>query len=816
LQTLQQIIDFMHQGNSPVKETLTRTQENVIKENYLPLWRGVLSIEPAPLSRPKLKMDNQGEILVTDDGTGLADTICKELEQKGYIGRKISLQERHKGKVSGLIILVPGATDADSICSTMELMQYHSTDLNTSTEKPTLLAAITRMGGTFGLDSENNFNPECAAIGGFIKTVDKEWSEVNCRILDIQSDAEITDETVVNIVEELFHNGPLEAGIKDNKVNSLDLNAKPVTEESQSLKSLPHGNETIVISGGARGITAEIAIELASEYGTNLLLLGRSPVPDSEPGWLPATGNAVDIKQAIIQNSDQAMTPREVEAKAREIMAAREIRHNLERARAYGVKVLYKSADIRNIDQVSQAMDEARKELGPITGIIHGAGVLADKLFADKTSEQFHDVYSTKVSGLKSLLQATSDDELKVLVTFSSTTARFGRKGQSDYAAANEVLNKMARIESVKRQGCKVVSLNWGPWDGGMVTPQLRKLFEQEGIGVIPLQEGARQLINELKSESDVEVVILGSEPPGQVKATNTQTTQPGSTRSPLHLAYERAVSIKDLPVLNSHIMNGKAVLPAAIMIEWFVHGALHNNPGLVFHGVDNFRIYKGVIVDADEVLNIQILAGDLIEENDQLIVPVELKQGQTLHAGATIVLDHTHSQKPAPRVTSEKGKYSQSLEEIYDNGLLFHGPDLQGITSIIGYSDSGMTGTAKTAPKPSSWMTQPIRKNWLADPLLIDSAFQLMILWSFENSGSGSLPTGLNGYRQFNHASSTSEIEIRIEILSHNKHAIEATVEFVDNKDELIARIEKYECVVDGSLNSAFKNNRLIDETQS
>ena len=62
------------------------------------------------------------------------------------------------------------------------------------------------------------------------------------------------------------------------------------------------------------------------------------------------------------------------------------------------------------------------------------------------------------------------------MVMFSSSTGRFGRIGQVDYAVANEVLNKIADQQAESRPDCRVLSLNWGPWDGGMVTPALKKI----------------------------------------------------------------------------------------------------------------------------------------------------------------------------------------------------------------------------------------------------------------------------------------------------------------------------------------------------
>ena len=75
---------------------------------------------------------------------------------------------------------------------------------------------------------------------------------------------------------------------------------------------------------------------------------------------------------------------------------------------------------------------------------ILGAGVLADRLIVDQTDEQFDRVFNTKIEGLRSLLANLSDDPLQVICMFSSVSARCGNNGQSTYAMANEILNKVA------------------------------------------------------------------------------------------------------------------------------------------------------------------------------------------------------------------------------------------------------------------------------------------------------------------------------------------------------------------------------------
>jgi len=116
-----------------------------------------------------------------------------------------------------------------------------------------------------------------------------------------------------------------------------------------------------------------------------------------------------------------------------------------------------------------------------------------------------------------------------------------------------------------------------------------------------------------------------------------------------------------------------------------------------------------------------------------------------------------------------------------------------------------------KTAPKPEGWIKQPLRNSWLADPLVIDSAFQLMILWSFQRSGCGSLPTFAGRYRQFQDSFPPTGVQVLVKVTAERTHSACADIEFLErNSGELIARLENYECIIDASLQRAFIRNQL------
>jgi len=473
--------------------------------------------------------------------------------------------------------------------------------------------------------------------------------------------------------------------------------------------------------------------------------------------------------------------------------------------------VVYRQVDLRDQVAVAAVIAEVRSEFGPIRGLLHGAGVLADKRIEEKTGDQFDLVYATKVGGFQALMAALADDDLRLMVLFSSSTARFGRSGQVDYAMANEVLNKYAWSQRASRPNCRVVALNWGPWDGGMVTPSLKSVFAAEGVGLIPLRAGALCLLAEIRAGGPAEVVILGegSQVPVIEPAPATVPDRSAGDEASLQAAFETRLSAEDHYYLKDHVIDGRAVVPAAVMVEWLAHAALHENPGLGFAGFEGFRVMKGIVLEG-EATTLHFYTGKITPTNGHYLVPVALRCGDErapFNARAQILLSAAPLPAPEMQLAKPAGRYPHA-ETIYDQ--LFHGPHFQGIERVEGCSEQGIAARVKSARPPREWVKSPLRGAWLSDPLALDCAFQMAILWCLQYRDAPSLPayaTSFRCYRRF----PGKGVEVVLQVRSVKGASVIADIEFVDTRENrLIARMEGYECIADPKLAQAFKHKRL------
>jgi NAD(P)-dependent dehydrogenase (short-subunit alcohol dehydrogenase family)/acyl carrier protein len=818
LHTLRHIADFLAADSAKAAPPAPVPTPAVIEEPAAPaaqvpaLDRTVLRAEPlaAPGGRAAVQVPPSAEIWLAPDDNELAVRLEQHLRQRGHATRLLSLaalgEENPPASPGGLVIVAP--TDApgdDLLRDALWGMRRLAPALRRSRA---VLTTVSRQDGAFGLRFvDTDREPVDAGLAGLAKTAGHEWPEVRCKALDVAPDMDVAAAAAA-VAEELFLAGPPEVGIGPEGRCALRRVPEPLPAGQGSAPFAP--GDVVVVSGGARGVTAEAAVALARRFRPTLVLLGRSPAPGPEPEWLAPLVGEAEIKRELAGRANGSATPKLVGSQYAGVVAAREARRTLERVEAAGARAIYLSVDVRQPQAVRDLLARVRREHGPVRGIVHGAGVLADARIEDKTDEQFERVYSTKVDGLRALLAAVDPAELRALVLFSSSTGRLGRAGQADYAAANEVLNKVARQQAARLPGCRVVAINWGPWDGGMVTPSLKTVFAREGVPLIEPAAGAEHLVRELCSPrpAPAEVVVLGGPLPERPAAP----AAPAAAALPV--AFERVLDLAEHPVLESHVLDGRPVLPMALMFEWLAHAALHQNPGLTFHGCNELRVLHGVTVGEGPPPELRILAGKPVRRDGTFVVPAELHGSrpdgrEVLHARADVVLTFDLPPAPAPAAPPAPGEYRHSRDEIY-RSLLFHGRELHGIDAVEGCSAEGIVVRVRNAPPPAAWLRQPLRQKWLTDPLVLDSAFQAMVLWTLDRHGTPSLPCLATRYRQYRRSFPAGGARVVARVTrATGLHAL-ADLDFLDADGGIVARLEGYECVLDPALVRAFRRNRL------
>jgi len=274
--------------------------------------------------------------------------------------------------------------------------------------------------------------------------------------------------------------------------------------------------DVIVVTGGSRGVTSQCVLALMEKAPCKIVILGRAKITednmdDQETARIPDLREMKTLIARRFKDSGQKVSFQDIEKKAKAILAQREMLHTFRTLEKTGCTVRYEACDVNNRDDLARVMERIEAELGPVRGIIHGAGLLADCKIWNKDMARFQAVLDTKYVGLYNLLSCVDKEKLKFVVSFSSVAGYFGNDGQMDYAAGNEFLDKFGHYFRRRYPGCKSVTINWGAWDGGMMDYIYRKTLTEKGYVLIPLEVGANYFANE----------FLNGLPYGQVLISN-------------------------------------------------------------------------------------------------------------------------------------------------------------------------------------------------------------------------------------------------------------------------------------------------------
>jgi NAD(P)-dependent dehydrogenase (short-subunit alcohol dehydrogenase family) len=374
------------------------------------------------------------------------------------------------------------------------------------------LVNFTSLDGRFGLSGRRPLPLAQAGTLGMFKSVHREWPEVWVKTIDLDPRME-PERIIARLGEELaVDDGLVEVGIADDGRRRLELVLEPDAAASDrdhagrianpSYGDLPLDEQSVVlVTGGALGITAAIAKRLAREARPRLILVGRSARPGPESVDLQPLHNATAVRAhllAAMRREDPKVLPATVERAVQKVLKDRALRANVAEMEQAGAAVEYHSLDVRDAAAFGSLIDRIYEKHGRLDGVLHGAGVIDDGLIGRKTDASLANVFSTKADAAVVLAEKLRPDSLKFLMFFSSVSSRFGNAGQTDYAAANELLNKLADHLHASWPG-RVTSIQWGPWEGGMLSDELRRLYASRGIHAIPVEAGVEACMAELR-----------------------------------------------------------------------------------------------------------------------------------------------------------------------------------------------------------------------------------------------------------------------------------------------------------------------------
>jgi len=572
-------------------------------------------------------------------------------------------------------------------------------------ERPSRWVSITRLGAVHEGDwmLENGLSDGSRA--GFTKSIGREWPDTQSTVIDAHPDLAPVEVAHVVCDELLAADHTPEAFYDDDGVRHVvgyEIVARP--------EGVPGigDNPVVMITGGARGICAEVAREMARRGPVQLALVGRSEVP-TEP--LDEAAEKARIR-AVLEASGQRVTPRMVSERLAPLRKAEEARQTLVDLRALGADVGYFRADVSRPEYCRRLVADVFRQFGSIDVMIHGAGAEESRLVADKDDEAFHRVYDGKAVGGHALLEAIPAEAFAV--SMGSVAGRFGNPGQVDYAAANDALARMCQARP------RSLHVDWTAWgDVGMaVRGGMQRLLEERGVDLLPADAGAAVLVDMVAAGVSGEVVVAGRlgdfEPDDGRHPLLDRVEREGDT-----VRATRELSKDSDPWIIDHSIDGTPVLPGVIGLELMIAAAAELFPGARFTSARNVRFEAPVKVHKDQVTTLIIEAEPARdgEARTRLVSTRTLRTGRvrrTEHYSATVRFAETDPVDSLPsaflpdEVVPRDGIYRR----------FFHGPKFQVLETVFGASQDGLLAEGRVDHRG-------IADGLLSQPLVLESAFQ-------------------------------------------------------------------------------------------
>ena len=560
---------------------------------------------------------------------------------------------------------------------------------------------------------------------GLAKALAQEWPECKSKVIWIQP--RITSKDLASIVHQELRS--IDA-VTEVYYENQDRFALTLQKESTILS--PHSApKTMVFSGGARGVTAEVAKGFIRYGCDSVFLLGRTP-PANE---------LVDLNQerqrikTDLQQTGVKVTPVMIEERLDQIRRQQTVLQNINQMQSLGAEVTFIQTDIANRTSVTDAFNQIMDTGLNIDAVVHGAGVEESKPLHQKDLAAFRRVYHSKVQGALNILDSIPSSTF--FLSMGSIAGRFGNQGQGDYSAANDAVGYICQQRSNSLHIC------WSAWaEVGMASRGgMDHLLTQRGIQLLPLKFAVDQAIAMTELRLLGEVIVTGAL--GPLPVPTSQPLLNGATLGPKGVHGKTQLGPKTSKWLKDHSIGGLPIFPGVIGLELMAQtvAVIHANKVV---GIDNVQFERPIKFHRDQEVKLEVETEILNEKkvNCQLYSVRELagnRQQRTLHFCATMhfvnPIKHTLLREE-PQVPC-----SVVAAEIYKK--FFHGPSFQVLEEVQSMSQQESLATGLMDH-------MSILPTNLLAPLAIENAFQAAGWHHWTHTQEMVLPKGIGSMQIF------------------------------------------------------------------
>ena len=739
------------------------------------------------------------------------DMMTLNMTAEDHLERTLKNIESQFGTIAGLIHAHPLPKVAVSVddffpAAEMELVQvvyFLAKHLKTSLNQG-YFVIVTQVDGQLATSRQQAYSVMGSGLSGLVKSFQRESINTHCRFLDLDPGLDM-DDAVSIVLEEIAD--PDKSSIEVGRIRKQRLTlGLETTETSLSPLEKPDAKSVFLVSGGGRGITADCVIELAKAYGCKFILLGRTLLSASEPLWAEGCTEPDALRQNLIKDlkrKGEILTPVEINKMLSSLSSQREIRHTLEEVKGAGGEAVYQCVDITDKASLQGVLSPIIQSWGHITGVIHGAGNLADKRLEKKTLADWQRVVTPKIIGLQNLLSVLDVARLKYLILFSSVSAYFGNAGQTDYALANEILNKFAYSCQSLYPGLQVTSINWGPWEKGMMNSVLQKYYQAQGIELISVATGTRLLREELEigqTHRSQQILISGS------------LSLPDNyyTRRQEESSYLRDLQAVYNPFLNDHKVGDELVLPLTCAINWMVKNCENQLPNYQARVIEDFQVLKGIRLAKSSQCSCVSSVKPIDKRDDYLGYELQintLNQDKPIalprYKGKIFLSNHWEN-LPLYNNLELQVSLDKRVEKLYgDRACLFHGKTFQGVRQVLRINEGKITSLCCLDDVARDEQGQFAVNSF--NPYVADVQLHNVLIWTYVYLEQGCLPMGVEKIEQFQPLNFDQEFYVSTEIVMRNQFKVVVDIYAHDQQGQIYMKWSRVYCTLMNKLSTLF-----------